>query len=95
LEEILENYEESDDLDSLANIPNILAEHDELEMLMPFYAIGVQNARWNPINNPINNAKVSPLTILFILPYTNYSKGRGRFSFFLWGYPKLFFTYFF
>jgi hypothetical protein len=39
------------DLDDFADISNILAEHEELEELMPFYSIGIQNARWNPINN--------------------------------------------
>ena len=84
MEENLENYEESDDLDSLANISNVLAEHDELEMLMPFYAIGIQNARWNEHNN----AKVTPLFYSFTLSpqyYLHYSitiflKGKGDFS---------------
>ena len=39
MEAIIEDYEETDDmdLDDFADISNILAEHDELEKLMPFY----------------------------------------------------------
>ena len=45
--------------------------------------------------NLFRNAQVSPLTILFTHLLHYYSKGRGDFSFFLWGYSKSYFTLFF